>query len=130
MADNKNQSDLFSSREVAEIKRVAGGVPNLSDSINLKIGGINISSTNVDDASNLSIVSILISSPITIPSNAIDVFAYVINTYKDNDRTKTLTTILPCIITDGKVTSTLGNIIRAKKQYTTTSSGLLYRLLN
>lgn len=25
MADNKNQSDLFSSREVAEIKRVAGG---------------------------------------------------------------------------------------------------------
>lgn len=49
MADNKNTSDLFSSREVAEIKRVAGGGG----------GGLNLESVVISP--NVSLDRVLIS---------------------------------------------------------------------
>lgn len=56
MADNKNTSDLFSSREVAEIKRVAGGgeisISKISShTLPLDFSNYSINSTNIDTSS-------------------------------------------------------------------------------
>lgn len=83
MADNKNQSDLFSSREVAEIKRVAGGgeismSKTSSHSLPLNYPDCSIYSNNIDTSSTSQSQLFNVSCKrLHVKINGIAVYAYL-----------------------------------------------------